>query len=164
MAILTPYFSLFYVTALQQFLCHCIVCITTLKLCFVQRRTVTKVKEQAGIQLVFLYIICCPSHFCLAQEFYRQLLVGTKIAIKTSFTNGVMMQNELLFLLWRLVLILWRLKAIPMLIVMKLRKLPLCSTPYGNIIISKTQVFLQGFTTLVCIMYNAKDTCFSRKS
>ena len=69
-----------------------------------------------------------------------------------------MLQNELLFLLWRLVLILWSLKAIQMLKVMKLRKLPLCSTPFGNIIISKTQVFVQGFTTLVCIMYNAKDT------
>ena len=69
-----------------------------------------------------------------------------------------MLQNELLFLLWRLVLVLCSLKAIQMLKVMKLRKLPLCSTPFGNIIISKTQVFVQGFTTLVCIMYNAKDT------
>ena len=53
-------------------------------------------------------------------------------------------------------------EAIQMLKVMKLRKLPLplplCSTLYGNIIISETQVFVQGFTTLVCIMYNAKDT------
>ena len=77
--------------------------------------------------------------------------------IKTLFTNGVMLQNELLFLLWRLVLILWSLKAIQMLKPMKLRKLP-CSTLYGNIIISETQVFVQGFATLVCIMYNAKDT------
>ena len=69
-----------------------------------------------------------------------------------------MLQNELLFLQWRLVLVLCSLKAIQMLKVMKLRKLPLCSTPFGNIIISKTQVFVQGFTTLVCIMYNAKDT------
>ena len=46
----------------------------------------------------------------------------------------------------------------------KLRKLPLCSTLYGNMIISEAQVFVQGFTTLVCIMYNAKDICFSRKS
>ena len=69
-----------------------------------------------------------------------------------------MLQNERLFLLWRLVLILWSLKAIQMLKVMKLRKLPLCSTPYGNIIFSKTQVFVQGFTTLICIMYNAKAT------
>ena len=54
-------------------------------------------------------------------------------------------------------LILWSLKAIQMLKAMKLRKLP-CSTLYGNIIISETQVFVQGFPTLVCIMYNAKDT------
>ena len=45
-----------------------------------------------------------------------------------------------------------------MLKVKKLRKLPPCSTLYGNIIISETQVFVQGFPTLVCIMYNAKDT------
>ena len=69
-----------------------------------------------------------------------------------------MPQNERLFLLWRLVLILWSLKAIQMLKVMKLRKLPPCSTLYGNIIISETKVFVQGFPTLVCIMYNAKDT------
>ena len=69
-----------------------------------------------------------------------------------------MLQNERLFLLWRLVLILGSLKAIQMFKVMKLRKLPLCSTLYGNIIISETQVFVQGFTALVCIMYNAKDT------
>ena len=55
-------------------------------------------------------------------------------------------------------LILWSLKAIQMLKVMKLRKLPLWSTLYGNIIISEAQVFEQGFTSLVCIMYNAKDT------
>ena len=69
-----------------------------------------------------------------------------------------MLQNERLFLLWRLVLILWSLKAIQMLKVMILRKLPLFSTIFGNIIISETQVFAQGFTTLVCIMYIAKDT------
>ena len=45
-----------------------------------------------------------------------------------------------------------------MLKVMKLRKLPLCSTLYGNIIISEAQVFVQGFTKVVCIMNYAKDT------
>ena len=69
-----------------------------------------------------------------------------------------MLQNERLFLPWRLVLILWSLEVMQMLKVMILRKIPLCSTLYGNIIISETQVFVQGFTTLVCIMYNAKVT------
>ena len=69
-----------------------------------------------------------------------------------------MLQNERLFLPWRLVLILWSLKVIQMSKVMELRKLPPCFTLYGNIIISETQVFVQGFTALVCIVYNAKDT------
>ena len=68
-----------------------------------------------------------------------------------------MRPNKRLFLLWRLVLIPWGLKAIHTLKVKKLRKLSPCSTLYGDIIISETQVLVQGFTTHVCIMYNAKD-------
>ena len=76
-----------------------------------------------------------------------------------------MLQNELLFLLWiEIGIDPVEFEGDSDVKSHELRKLPLCSTPFGNIIISKTQVFVQGFTTLVCIMYNAKDTRFSRKS